>query len=54
MPGTEPVVAICDELAALFREAGESGNAFERVDELVAACERAAREVAEIAGLLAG
>jgi len=50
MPGTERAAAICDELAAMFREAGESANAFERVDELVAARERAA---GEIAGLLA-
>jgi len=48
MPDTERVVAICDELAARFREAGASGNALEHIDELVAACDRAAGEIARL------
>ena len=36
---------ICDELAEMFRDAADSGSGHECIDELVAACERAAREI---------
>lgn len=50
MPGIKRAAAICGELAAMFREAGESGKALEHIDELVAAAERAANAVAATAG----
>ena len=48
MSDIERAAAICDELSAKLAEAGNSGNAHERIDELVAACERAHREIVEI------
>lgn len=48
MSDTERAAQIMDELSTALREAGESGKAYERIDELVAACERAACEVGGI------
>ena len=45
---TERAAAICFELSAVFAEAARSGRAHERIDELVAACERAQREIAAL------
>lgn len=44
MSDTKRIAQIMDELSATLRAIGESGNAFERVDELEAAFERAQRE----------
>ena len=41
---------ICDELSAKLAEAGNSGKAHERIDEMIAACEWAQQQVAEIMG----
>lgn len=48
MSDVERAAAICDELAAVFMEAGRSGRAHEMIDELVAACEQAHREIARL------
>ena len=45
MSDTERAAAICFELSAKVREAADSGRGHECIDELVAACERAAREI---------
>ena len=48
MSDTERAAAICFELSARFREAADSGKAHEYIDELVAASERAAQEIAAL------
>lgn len=50
MSDTKRIAQIMDELSATLREIGESGNAFERVGELVTACERAAHGIEAISG----
>lgn len=48
MSDTRTLANIAFELSAKFAEAARSGRAHEMIDELNAACERAAREVGEI------
>ena len=48
MSDLEKAARICDELEAVFRDAAASGRAHERIDELVAACERAQQKIAAL------
>jgi len=49
MSDCQRAAAICEELATVFVNATRDGKSHERIDELIEATERAAREISEIA-----